>query len=81
VPSSRPATYRSYLLRCWRERPGGQRFVVETVSGAPQHHGFESFEDLVAYLRMELAAWADQQSDGKTSQADQHQRIEGGSDE
>jgi hypothetical protein len=35
--------------------------MVESVSGAPQRHGFDSFEDLVAYLRAELDA---QPSDG-----------------
>ncbi|NJN17080.1 MAG: hypothetical protein HC822_12805 [Oscillochloris sp.] len=53
---SRSASYRSYLIRCWFAPADGSapRFVVETVSGPPQHWGFESFAELVVFLETEL---------------------------
>lgn len=69
MPSLRPAVYRSYLLRCWRERSGGRRFVLETVSELPERHGFERFEELVAYLRAELGV--DTPADAQAPQADE----------
>lgn len=53
-------TYRSYLLRCWlpQEIESGDlpvwRVVVETVSNEPRRRGFNTFEELVAFLRIEL---------------------------
>jgi hypothetical protein len=81
VPPSRPAIYRSYLLRCWKQPRGGQRFVLETVSGAPQQQGFERFEDFVTYLRAELMAGADDQSGGQATQMNSDHQREGGHDE
>jgi len=58
--SEQTKTYRSYLLRCWVSRktepgdPSGWRVVVETVSNKPRRRGFNSFEDLVAFLQAEL---------------------------
>ncbi len=55
---SRSATesYRSYLLRCWFSpgQPPRRRFVVETVSNAPRRRGFDTFDELVAFLQVEL---------------------------
>ena len=53
-------TYRSFLLRCWvtEERDSSEaldeRFVVESVSEAPRHWAFSTFEELVDFLRAEL---------------------------
>ena len=53
-------TYRSYLLRCWLPQemgpgdPPGCRVVVETVSNEPRRRGFNTFEELVAFLQAEL---------------------------
>lgn len=58
--SGQKKTYRSYLLRCWLTqeiRPGdhpGWRVVVETVSNEPRRRGFNTFEELVAFLQAEL---------------------------
>jgi len=55
-------TYRSYLLRCWSVsdtesgRPAPRRFVVETVSNTPQRRGFDSLEQLFAFLQEALGA-------------------------
>jgi len=52
--------YRSYLLRCWVPQeigpgdPSGWRVVVETVSNEPRRRGFNTFEELVAFLQAEL---------------------------
>ena len=52
--------YRSYLIRCWvsaQPAPGNGshgRFVVERISGAPQRWGFDTFEDMIAFLRATL---------------------------
>jgi len=48
------------LLRCWAavERDSlealDERFVVESVSEAPHHWAFSTFEELVDFLRAEL---------------------------
>lgn len=53
-------SYRSYLLRCWlpAETESGDlpvwRVVVETVSSEPRRRGFNTFEELVAFLQAEL---------------------------
>jgi hypothetical protein len=53
-------TYRSYLLRCWFPRElnpdntSGWSVVVETVSSEPRRRGFNTFEELVAFLQVEL---------------------------
>jgi hypothetical protein len=58
VPPKR--SYRSFLLRCWTTEERDlfesldERFVVESVSEAPRHWGFTTFEDLVDFLRAEL---------------------------
>jgi hypothetical protein len=52
--------YQSYLLRCWvpqeigPDDPSGWRVVVETVSNEPRRRGFNTFEELAAFLRTEL---------------------------
>ena len=58
--SEQTKTYRSYLLRCWlpqKIEPGDPpvwRVVVETVSNEPHRRGFNTFEELVAFLQAEL---------------------------
>ena len=58
--SEQTKTYRSYLLRCWltEEIESGEplawRVVVETVSDEPRRRGFNTFEELVAFLQAEL---------------------------
>ena len=56
----KPKTYQSYLLRCWLSQEtqsddsAAGRFIVERVSGRPHRWGFNTFEDLIAFLRVEL---------------------------
>jgi hypothetical protein len=58
--ASKKKSYRSYLLRCWLsvETESGDfpvwRVVVETVSNEPRRRGFNTFEELVAFLQAEL---------------------------
>jgi hypothetical protein len=58
--SEQTKTYQSYLLRCWLPQeiepgdPSGWRVVVETVSNEPRRRGFNTFEELVAFLQAEL---------------------------
>ena len=53
---------RVFLLRCWKEAGAGQgeepawRFALARPSEEGTPRGFASLEDLVAYLRGELAA-------------------------
>jgi hypothetical protein len=53
-------TYQSYLIRCWVSTqlvPGDSsraRFVVESIAAQPQRWGFDSFDDLIVFLRMTL---------------------------
>lgn len=56
APQARSQRYTSYLLRCWIVAGGvaQPRFVVETVSDPPQQWGFDSVDDLVAFLHAEL---------------------------
>ena len=57
---SKKKSYRSYLLRCWLTEeieagdPLAWRVVVETVSNEPRRWGFNTFEELVAFLQAEL---------------------------
>ena len=60
VPLDKPKTYHSYLIRCWvsgQPAPSNRaraRFVVESIAEQPQRWGFDTFEDLVAFLRVAL---------------------------
>jgi hypothetical protein len=62
VSTPAKATYRSFLLRCWRETgtgPGGQatwRFCLVEPGDGETERGFASLEALVAHLRRELEA-------------------------
>jgi hypothetical protein len=57
---SKKKSYQSYLLRCWLPQeidPGDPpvwRVVVETVSNEPRRQGFNTFEELIAFLQTEL---------------------------
>jgi hypothetical protein len=79
VPSRKAPAYRSYLLRCWLasdSEPAG-RFVVEHVSGAPGRRGFDTFNELVDFLRAELLLAAEQHTPtDDTSPANDDPRLE-----
>ena len=63
-------TYHSYLLRCWISTPRALgndargRFVVESIAEQPQRWGFDTFDDLVAFLRVALLEDEQEQHDG-----------------
>lgn len=69
VPLGKRKTYHSYLIRCWvsaQPAPGDGsrgRFVVEAIAEQPQRWGFDSFDDLVAFLRVTLLEDEVEQSD------------------
>ena len=58
--TSAEATYRAFLLRCWREAeagPGGQatwRFCLVEPGDGETERGFASLEALLAHLRQKL---------------------------
>jgi len=58
--SKKSGAYRSYLLRCWREkhasseRPAEWRFMLQEVSDAQRQHAFGSFEQLITFLRSQV---------------------------
>lgn len=60
VTSDKRKTYHSYLIRCWvsvqpaSDNGAHRRFVVESIADKPQRWGFDSFDDLVAFLRVAL---------------------------
>jgi hypothetical protein len=60
VASEHTKRYRSYLIRCWLSvesesiTASVERFVVESISDEPQRWGFNTVDDLVAFLRVEL---------------------------
>ena len=60
MPLDKRKTYQSYLIRCWvsaQPVPGNGsrgRFVVESIADEPQRWGFDSFDDLVEFLRVTL---------------------------
>ncbi len=67
----KPKAYQSYLLRCWLspETQSGDsstgRFIVERVSGRPHRWGFNTFEELMAFLRVELLREQENQDETK----------------
>src|SRR5690349_20230173 len=69
VPLNQRKSYHSYLIRCWvsgQPAPSNgarARFVVESIAARPQRWGFETFEDLVAFLHTKLLEDEPQQSD------------------
>jgi hypothetical protein len=69
----KPKTYHSYLIRCWvsaQPVPGDGargRFVVESIADEPQRWGFDTFDDLVAFLRVALLEDAPEQRDAAPS--------------
>jgi hypothetical protein len=70
VPARR--VYRSYLLRCWEsaevdEAGAVERFSVERVSEVSARWVFADFEELVAFLQVELMARPDRQPDDEQS--------------
>lgn len=62
MPQEQAGSYRSYLLRCWREartdstQPMQWRFGLQEVADAQKRYTFGSFEQLVDFLRGELPA-------------------------
>lgn len=71
----KPKSYRSYLIRCWVSPPTASgnsiraRFVVEAIAEEPQRWGFDTFDDLVAFLRSTL-------SQDEAAQPDEPQRSD-----
>ena len=63
-----PPSYRTYLIRCWEERsrdtthPTVWRFSLEDPHTS-RRHGFPSLEDVVTFLRGELAGSQDSGTD------------------
>jgi len=58
APETSPR-YRSYLLRCWEERPAPSeaaawRCIIEEVSGG-KRHGFATPEAMLDFLRRQLS--------------------------
>ncbi|MCI0476943.1 MAG: hypothetical protein L0Y55_11890 [Anaerolineales bacterium] len=47
--------YRAYLLRCWQDEPATWRFSLEEVRAEPRRRGLRDLEELIAFLRAELA--------------------------
>ncbi len=53
--------YQSYLIRCWvfpmedPAQPPVVRFVMETVSDAPQQWRFNTYEELTTFLQSWLS--------------------------
>lgn len=59
-----PPTYRSYLLRLWREGQAGEPWrasLQSAVSGERQ--GFASLDDLFGYIRSQVEAAPDSYQD------------------
>lgn len=60
VPLDKRKSYHSYLIRCWvstQPAPGNDsraHFVVESIAAQPQRWGFDTLEDLVAFLQVTL---------------------------
>ena len=60
MSKEKPGSYRSYLLRCWQEKPTrpGQpplwRFSVQDVSEAQRQQAFSSIEQLIDFLYAEF---------------------------
>lgn len=60
MSKEKSSAYRSYLLRCWQEKPADPeqpplwRFMLQDVADAQRQHAFSSFEQLVAFLRTEI---------------------------
>jgi hypothetical protein len=69
VPLAKPKTYHSYLIRCWvslqpaPDNGSRARFVVEAIAGEPQRWGFDTFDDLVEFLRVALLEEPEQRDD------------------
>jgi hypothetical protein len=54
-------SYRSYLIRCWREGTAGVwRYSVEDIFDEQQRRGFGCVADLLVFLQEELAGQVDQ---------------------
>ncbi len=55
--------YHAFLLRCWQESPAltreesTWRFALIHIDGLQTKKGFACLEDLLDYLREELAKW------------------------
>jgi hypothetical protein len=70
-------SYRSFLIRCWTtgvspsSDAADERFVVESVTDAPRHWIFASFEDLIAFLRAQLLAPLDEAEHERQGQSDE----------
>lgn len=55
-----PPTYRSYLLRLWREEQAGEPWRASLQSVATgERQGFASLDDLFGYIRSQVKATPD----------------------
>ena len=55
--SNNGPTYKSYLLRLFRDTPGASwRATLKSISGAGEQHHFADLESLAAYLLAEFEA-------------------------
>ena len=55
-----PPTYRSYLLRLWREGQAGEPWRASLQSAATEERqGFASLDELFGYIRSQVEAASD----------------------
>jgi hypothetical protein len=69
-----PATYRSYLLRLWRESPEGEPWrasLQSAISG--ERHGFADLDGLFDFIRCQTEATPDPKS-GRSGEDTQERR-------
>ena len=66
---------RAYLLRCWQEGESARgeepnwRFLIEEISPERRRRGFSRLEELVAFLRAELARDPSEPGDESSKEA------------
>ena len=59
-----PLTYRSYLLRLWREGPAGEPWRASLQSAVTgERLGFASLDDLFGFIRSQIETAPDLQPD------------------
>jgi hypothetical protein len=63
---SQALTYQAYLLRIWREMPGGRWRITLEDPHSNEHYAFSGVEVFIQFL-MEMTETEDQQEDDKHS--------------
>jgi hypothetical protein len=67
-----PPTYRSYLLRLWREGLAGEPWRASLQSAVTgERQGFASLDDLFGFIRSQVEAAPDQYQDAGQMAASQ----------